>query len=94
MLIQDMNHIEVAQTEVVGGNAAARRIGFSTTNTFNTNIRNNVNLGGAASATAGAAADAISNISLLTFSKADSSAFVRDGASSSISTSAAAIQYH
>jgi hypothetical protein len=93
MLIQDMNHIEVAQAEIVGGNAAAKRVAFNTSNTFYTGIQSNVQLGNTGSATAGAAADAISSMSPFTYAKADASSFQRDGVSSAVATSASAIQY-
>jgi hypothetical protein len=92
MIIQDLNHIEAAQEEIVG--ARGNKVAFSTTNLFNTSIKNRVDLGGANSATAGAGAEAISDFSLLTYAKADTRTVSRDGVSGAISTSASAIQYH
>jgi hypothetical protein len=97
MLIQDMNHIEVAQTEIVGaGGSGTNKFNnsFFTSNSFLTEIKNDIQLGGTASASFGAAADASSNYSLLTYSKADGGARVADGRSSSFATGAAAVRYH
>jgi hypothetical protein len=96
MLIQDMNHIEVAQTEIVGAGGSGSNSfnnSFSTTNSFLTEIKNDIQLGRTASASFGSAADASSNMSVITFSKADGGARVIDGRSSSFATGAAAIQY-
>lgn len=96
MIIQDINHIEVTQEEVVGatGRPPVVSNGFFTFNGFSTEIKNNINLGGASSATAGAVADASSNFSLLNYAKADSGARTVDGRASAFSTSAAATQYY
>jgi hypothetical protein len=94
MLIQDMNHIEAAQTEIVGGFNNSFNNSFATTNSFLTEIKNDIQLGTTASASFGAVADASSSRSLLTYSKADGGARVTDGRSSSFATGAAAITYH
>jgi hypothetical protein len=91
MLIQDMNHIEVAQAEIVGGtNAAAKRLGFDINNKFNATVRGSVYFN-ADIATAGAAADAVGGPAYLAYTKADSSTFVAPGVSSSLSGSASAL---
>jgi hypothetical protein len=91
MLIQDMNHIEVAQSEVVGGNAAAKRIAFITSNAYNANITGTVKFD-ADIATAGAAADAVGGPGYIAFNKADSSTFTAPGVGSAISTSASSLR--
>jgi hypothetical protein len=90
MLIQDMNHIEVAQTEIVGGNSAAKRLGFNIDNSFNATVRGNVKFN-ADIATAGAAADAVGGPAYLAYTKADTATFVAPGVSSSLSGSASAL---
>jgi ABC-type lipopolysaccharide export system ATPase subunit len=90
MLIQDMNHIEVAQTEIVGGNGAAKRLGFDINNSFTANVRGNVKFN-ADIATAGAAADAVGGPGYLAFTKSDTATFVAPGVSSSLSGSASAL---
>jgi hypothetical protein len=91
MLIQDMNHIEVAQAEIVGGtNAAAKRLGFDISNKFTADVRGNVYFN-ADIATAGAAADAIGGPNYLAYTKADTSSFTAPGVSSSVSGSASAL---
>jgi hypothetical protein len=94
MLIQDMNHIEVASEEIVGGTGNTYNNSFSSFNGFTTDINNFVNLGGAASATAGSGATAQSNRSLLVYTKNDAGARVTDGFATGFATAAAAIQYH
>jgi hypothetical protein len=92
MLIQDMNHIEVAQAEIVGAGGRPIFTGFSTVNSFQTNIGQNINLGGSTTASAGAGADAFSDYGIK-YSKSDAVVLVTDSQSSSKAVAAAAIQY-
>jgi hypothetical protein len=88
MLIQDMNHIEVAQAEILG--ASGRSLSFGSNNTFDAKVRGNVRFNGDV-ATIGGAADAIGGPGYRAFTKIDGETFVRPGVSSSTLTSASAL---
>jgi hypothetical protein len=91
MLIQDMNHIEAAQTEIIGGNAAAKRISFITSNTFNTNVRGRVDFDSDI-ASYGTAADAIGGPDFIAFAKADGSSFTGPGVASAVATGVSSLK--